>query len=62
MCYGQVVTIYNVRYPEIKATDIFLQNDGVHLTTLANKLFLNSVQGGLELFIQKPSHGPTFER
>ena len=49
-----------IRYPEIKSTDIFLQNDGVHLTNLANELFLNSVQGGLEMLIQEPSHGPTF--
>ena len=49
-----------IRYQEIKAVDIVLQNDGVHLTNLANELFLNSVQGGLEMFIQEPSHGPTF--
>ena len=49
-----------IRYPEIKSTGIFLQNDGVHLTNLSNELFLNSVQGGLEMFIQEPSHGPTF--
>ena len=55
-----MVATYNVHYPEIKATDIFLQNDGVHLTNLANELFLNSVQGGLEMFIQEQSHRPTF--
>ena len=49
-----------MRYPEIKATDIFLQNDGVHLTNLENEVLLNSVQGVLEMFIQEPSHGPTF--
>ena len=49
-----------IRYQEIKVVDIVLQNDGVHLTNLANELFLNSVQGGLEMFIQEPSHGPTF--
>lgn len=38
-----------VRYLDIKANDIFLQNDGVRLTNL-----------GLEMFIQEPSHGPTF--
>jgi hypothetical protein len=29
-------------------------------TNMANELFLNSVQGGLEMFIQEQSHRPTF--
>ena len=36
-----------IRYPDIKANSKMLLKDGVHLTTVGNNVFLNTLQGGL---------------
>lgn len=41
-----------LKYPDILPNFTFIQEkDGVHLTELGNDIFLNTVQGALELFI-----------
>jgi len=42
-----------IRYPDIQGNNTFLCNDGVHLTSLGNSVFLNTIQGGLEAFLLK---------
>ena len=42
-----------IRYPDIKASDEFISNDGVHLTQLGNQIFLNIMQGALETIITR---------
>lgn len=40
-----------IKYPDLlKDINQFLRPDGVHLTELGYKLFLNKIQGGLEYF------------
>lgn len=40
-----------IKYPDLlKDINEFLRPDGVHLTELGYKLFLNNIQGGLEYF------------
>lgn len=41
-----------IRHPDILPNHIFLKEDGVHLTNLGNDIFLNNLQGGLELFLK----------
>ncbi|CAC5404273.1 unnamed protein product [Mytilus coruscus] len=40
-----------IKYPDIFPTSTFLKKDGVHLTDLGNDIFLNTLQGALEMFI-----------
>jgi len=40
-----------IHHPDIKANGTFLSQDGVHLTPLATELFLNNIQGAIELFV-----------
>lgn len=41
-----------IKYPDIKCASVKLwADDGVHLSTLGNKVFLDTVQGALESFI-----------
>ena len=41
-----------IHYPEIKANNTFLdEKDGVHLTSLGNEVFLNTIQGAIETFL-----------
>jgi hypothetical protein len=35
-----------IRYPDIKGNNTFLRNDGVHLASLSNRVFLNTIQRG----------------
>lgn len=49
-----------IRYPDIAANSQLVCRDGVHLTSLANQIFLNSVQGALETFILGEIRGATF--
>lgn len=42
-----------IRYPDIKGNNTFLPNDGVHLTSLGNSVFLSTIQWGLESFLLK---------
>lgn len=49
-----------IRYPDIKATKDFIMEDGVHLTKVANGIFLNILQGALESIITNESGGITF--
>ena len=40
-----------LKYPDmVKNMSLFLAQDGVHLSTLGNTVFLNTLQGGLEYF------------
>lgn len=45
---------YYIRYPEILRNDKFFEADGVHLSTVANDIFLNMLQGGIEEFLKQP--------
>ncbi|CAG2196532.1 unnamed protein product [Mytilus edulis] len=49
-----------LRYPDIKANELFLMKDGVHLTSLGNNIFLNTLQGGLEMIIRNLGINLTF--
>ena len=49
-----------IRYPEIKANKQFLKEDGVHLSRLGNDIFLNTLQGAIEIFIKHSAPGSTF--
>lgn len=40
-----------IRHPDIKRDSLFLC-DGVHLSKLANAVFLNTLQGGLEAILK----------
>ena len=40
-----------IRYPEIKANEK-LYEDGVHLSSLGNEIFLNTLQGGIESIVE----------
>ncbi|XP_052092411.1 uncharacterized protein LOC127728859, partial [Mytilus californianus] len=40
-----------IKYPDIFPTNTFLKEDGVHLTDLGYDIFLNTLQGALEMFI-----------
>ena len=40
-----------IRYPEIKANEKFFE-DGVHLSSLGNEIFLNTLQGGIESIVE----------
>ena len=42
-----------VKYPDIKCASIELwADDGVHLSTLGNEIFLNTIQGALQSFVE----------
>ncbi|XP_071173096.1 uncharacterized protein [Mytilus edulis] len=45
-----------IKYPDILPNSIFLKEDGVHLTDLGNDIFLNNLQGALEMFICSGSY------
>lgn len=49
-----------IRYPDIRASDTFLKDDGVHLTKIGNRILLNTIQGALETIIQTSKGGLTF--
>lgn len=49
-----------IKYPDIKPTKHFIKRDGVHLTTLGNNVFLNTLQGALEQFVSCSSGGLTY--
>ena len=51
---------YYIRYPDIKASDQFITSDHVHLTSLGNNIYLNTIQGALETFIKSGKGGLTF--
>ncbi|CAC5367845.1 unnamed protein product [Mytilus coruscus] len=40
-----------IKYPDILPNSTFLKEYGVHLTDLGNDIFLNNLQGALEMFI-----------
>lgn len=40
-----------LRYDDIQADYNYLRADGVHLSDMANDIFLNTLQGALELFV-----------
>jgi len=40
-----------VRYPDIQSSSKFIKQDGVHLTSLGNEIYLNNLQHGLEEII-----------
>jgi len=42
---------YYIHYPDIKCDDNFLKEDGVHLTSLGNEVFLNIIQGAIGTFL-----------
>jgi hypothetical protein len=42
-----------IHYPDLKPNTTFLIPDGVHLTPLGNELFLNTIQGALEVFVTR---------
>jgi lysophospholipase L1-like esterase len=42
-----------IHYPDLKPNTTLLMPDGVHLTPLGNELFLNTIQGALEVFVIK---------
>ena len=42
---------YYIRYPDNKYDDNFLKEDGVHLTSLGNEVFLNIIQGAIGTFL-----------
>ena len=48
-----------IRYPEIKANEKFFE-DGVHLASLGNEIFLNTLQGGIESIVENWSSSLTF--
>jgi lysophospholipase L1-like esterase len=48
-----------IRYPEIKANEKFFE-DGVHLSSLGNEHFLNTLQGGIESIVENWSSSLTF--
>ncbi|XP_071133054.1 uncharacterized protein [Mytilus edulis] len=45
-----------IKYPDILPNSTFLKEDGVHLTDLGNDIFLNNLQGALEMFICSGSY------
>ena len=45
-----------IKYPDILHNSTFLKEDGVHLTDLGNDIFLNNLQGALEMFICSGSY------
>ena len=49
-----------IRHPDIKANETFLSQDGVHLTPLATELFLNNIQGAIELIVTYGGSSCTF--
>ncbi|CAC5382114.1 unnamed protein product [Mytilus coruscus] len=49
-----------IRYPDIKTTDEFLAEDGMHLTKIGNEIFLNIIQAALETIISSKTGGITF--
>lgn len=51
---------YYDRYPDIRASDTFLKDDGVHLAKIGNRILLNTIQGTLETIIQTSKGGLTF--
>ena len=48
-----------IRYPEIKANEKFFE-DGVHLSSLGNENFLNTLQGGIESIVENWSSSLAF--
>ncbi|CAC5390438.1 unnamed protein product [Mytilus coruscus] len=40
-----------IKYPDIVPTSTCLKEDGVHLIDLGNDIFMNTLQGALEMFI-----------
>ena len=48
-----------IRYPEIKANEK-LYEDGVHLSSLGNEIFLNTLQGGIESIVENWGSSLTF--
>lgn len=42
---------YYIRYPEIIRDRRLFEADGVHLSLVANNIFLNKLQGGIEYFL-----------
>lgn len=50
-----------IHYPDIKTkTKTYLVEDGVHLASLGNEVFLNIIQGALETFLTSRHCGKTF--
>ena len=45
-----------IKYPDILHNSTFLKEDDVHLTDLGNDIFLNNLQGALEMFICSGSY------
>ena len=48
-----------IRNPEIKANEKFFE-DGVHLSSLGNEIFLNTLQGGIESIVKNWDSRLTF--
>ena len=49
-----------IRYPDFKADKQFLLEDRVHLSRLGNGIFLNTLQGAIEIIIRNSASGLTF--
>ena len=49
-----------IRYPDINMSEHVLLSDGVHLTSLGNEVFLNTLQGTFEKFILSESGGISY--
>ena len=49
-----------IRHPELFRSWSLFGDDGVHLTSFGNNLFLNDLQGGLECFISNPGGSHVF--
>jgi len=49
-----------IRHPELFRSWSLFEDDGVHLTSCGNNLFLNDLQGGLECFISNPGGSDVF--